>query len=88
MPAIALSMIVEMTSLTPRVVRRMPAMPAHSGADDDGDDQRGEDVEEAGQERGAGERGGGVRRRGVYWPSTPMLNRPIRKPIAAATAER
>ncbi len=28
--AIALSMIVEMTSLTPRVTRRRPAMPAHA----------------------------------------------------------
>ena len=33
----AFSMIVEMTSLTPRVALRMPAMPAQAAPTDDGD---------------------------------------------------
>ena len=84
----ALSMIVEITSLTPRVTRRTPGDAGPERADDDRDDEGDEDVERARQEGAAGEGGGGVGRRCVYWPSTPMLNRPIRKPIAAATAER
>ena len=85
--AIALSMIVEMTSLTPRVTLRAAAMPAHiaptsiatttmivmcSGFGSENDPPTTAALKAA--------------RR--YWPSTPMLNRFIRKPMATASADR
>ena len=81
----AFSMIVEMTSLTPRVTLSTPAMPAHSAPATIATTIATHGVEVAGQP--------GLRRRTRpaaktaerYWPSTPMLNRFIRKPIAAAS---
>jgi hypothetical protein len=83
----ALSMIVEMTSLTPRVTLRIAAMPAHiaptsiavttinrmcSGLGSSTDPPTTAAVKAA--------------RR--YCPSTPMLNRFMRKPMATASADR
>ena len=62
----ALSMIVEITSQTPRVTLSMPAMPAQSRAGDDRDEERDDDVQHARAAGLAGERGGGERpRRGT-----------------------
>ena len=47
-----------------------------------------EDVEEPGQDQAAPANVAATYDASVYWPSTPMLNRFIRKPIAAASAER
>ena len=83
----AFSMIVEITSLTPRVARSMPAMPAQSAPASiatntativfSWPDSQPDPANAAAAK---------VATR--YCPSTPMLNRFIRKPIAAATPER
>ena len=58
MIAIALSMIVEITSLTPRVTLRTPAMPAQSGTDRHRDEDGDQDVELAREDRHAGDQRG------------------------------
>ena len=47
-----------------------------------------EDVERAGQPGLTGEDGAPANAATRYWPSTPMLNRFIRKPTATAMADR
>ena len=85
--AIELSMIVEMTSLTPRVVLRMPASPAYSAPTTIATTMMTRMWRTCGR----------LMRPPIcaankkatrYWPSTPMLNRFMRNPIAAATADR
>jgi hypothetical protein len=87
MAAMALSMIVEMTSLTPRVVRRMPAMPAQAAPTNMATSRVAATLRKPGS-RAAPAKVAARYDASPYWPSTPMLNRPIRNPIAAATAER
>ena len=87
MPAIALSMIVEITSLTPRVVRSRPAIPAQRAPTTIAMTKVAKTLRKPGS-RAAPAKVAATYDASVYWPSTPMLNRPIRKPIAAATAER
>ena len=86
--AIELSMIVEMTSLTPRVTFRTPAMPAQTAPTEhrDQDDER--DLQRAGQRRRRRRPAAAKNAARRYWPSTPMLNRFIRKPMATARAAR
>ena len=84
----AFSMIVEMTSLTPRPTLSRPAIDGPRGADEHRDHDDHQHVQRA--------RAGAARRRPTaaantairYWPSTPMLNRFIRKPMATAIADR
>lgn len=81
----ALSMIVATTSLTPRVTFRMPAMP----------DQKAPVRTAVRSSSGIWRKAGrfacaptmaAVMAASWYWPSTPMLNRFIRKPMATARA--
>ncbi len=79
-------MIVEITSLTPRVVRRMPAMPAHR-APASMATRTATMVLNLPGSHPAPAKAAAAKAATRYWPSTPMLNRFIRKPIAAATPE-
>ena len=83
----ALSMIVEITSLTPRVVRRMPAIPAHA-APASMATMIAAMVFSLPGSQAAPAKAAAAKAATRYWPSTPMLNRFIRNPIAAATPER
>jgi hypothetical protein len=87
-PAMAFNMIVEMTSLTPRVTLSRPAIAAQAAPTTmavitmssirtmPGSQLRKDAAPSAPASIPANR----------YWPSTPMLNRPIRKPMATATA--
>ena len=86
--AIAFSMIVLITSLTPRVTLSSAAMPAQAAPDRHRDDQR--------DRRSAGSPAATLMKprrptaaasiaASRYWPSTPMLNRFILNPMATAT---
>ena len=86
-PAIAFSMIVEMTSLTPRVTRKIPAMPAHSAPTAIATRMAATVLSLPGSQASPAN-AAAAKPASRYWPSTPMLNRFIRKPIAAATPER
>ena len=81
------SMIVEMTSLTPRFTLRTAGDRGPGRADRHGDQQDERDVQRPGQVDHAA-RGGRHDGRERYWPSTPMLNRFIRKPMATARPAR
>ena len=81
-------MIVEITSLTPRVTRSRPAMPAHRAPASMATRIAPTMLSCPGSQACAGERPRAAKAATRYWPSTPMLNRFIRKPIAAATPER
>lgn len=85
--AMAFSMIVETTSLTPRVTLRTPAIPAHiaptiiavrmiSG------------IWRAPGRVSAPPTAAAKKAARRYWPSTPMLKRFIRKPTATARPAR
>ena len=77
-------MIVEITSLTPRVTLSTPAMPAHSAPTTIATSMMNVTWSGAGSSTAApaaAAMSAAIR----YWPSTPMLNRPILNPIATAT---
>ncbi len=84
----AFSMIVEMTSLTPRVTLSRAAMPAQIAPtsiathDDHAGSCSGSGSATAPPTTAA------AKAASRYWPSTPMLNRFIRKPMATASAAR
>ncbi len=83
--AMELSMIVATTSLTPRVIFRTPAMPDQNAP------VRTAVSSSSGTWRAAGRSAwaptiAAVMAASWYWPSTPMLNRFIRKPMATARA--
>jgi hypothetical protein len=88
--AIAFSMIVEMTSLTPRVTLSKPAMPAHTAPTNMATAivtrMRRNDgrlvMKDAPATTAA------IIAASRYCPSTPILNSRILKPIATATADR
>ncbi len=80
-------MIVEMTSLTPRVARSTPAMPAHAAP------TRTAARIASAMLSGPGSHASPATTAAAkaamrYCPSTPMLNRFIRKPIATARPDR
>ena len=85
----ALSMIVEMTSLTPRVdLRSTPAMPAHATPTSIATRRmtaRCRTRRERERPRRRRRRSSAASR---YWPSTPMLNRFILKPIGDGDGRR
>jgi len=89
MPAVAtkLSMIVEITSLTPRRTLRYPAKPAQAAPTSIAARRTTPTCSTRGRwivPPSAAATSAASR----YWPSTPMLNRFMRKPIATATAAK
>lgn len=83
--AIALSMIVATTSLTPRVTLRTPAMPAQKAPVQTAVRISSGTWSAAGSATCAPTIAA-IMAASWYWPSTPMLNRFIRKPMATASA--
>ncbi len=83
----AFSMIVEMTSLTPRVTRSRPAMPAHSAPATIATTMASTVLALPGSQASPATTAA-AKAPMRYWPSTPMLKRFIRKPMAAAMPER
>jgi hypothetical protein len=81
------SMIVEMTSLTPRVTLSTAAIPAHIAPTSTAVSSVTNTCSGAGNET-APPTAAANSAASRYCPSTPMLNRFIRKPIATATADR
>ena len=80
-------MIVEITSLTPRVTLRTPAMPAQIEPTSIATTSPSTTLRKPG--RIAAPTTIAAAYDAIwYWPSTPMLNRFIRKPMAAARADR
>jgi hypothetical protein len=85
--AMALSMIVEITSETPRFTLRYAAMLAHSPPATIATMMATMIFSQPGSQAWpANTAAANTATR--YWPSTPMLNRFIRKPMATATADR
>jgi hypothetical protein len=80
-------MIVEITSLTPRVTLSRPAMPAHIAPTTIATSRPSTTLSRPGT-RAAPTVIAAAYEATWYWPSTPMLNRFIRKPMAAASADR
>ena len=85
--AIAFSMIVEITSLTPRVTLSTPAIAAQSAPTSTATTTMSAMCSGAGSTT-APPTAAAISAASRYWPSTPMLNRFIRNPIATATADR
>ena len=85
--AMKFSMIVEMTSLTPRVTLSRPAMPAHMAPTNMATAMTRPMCSGAGRTTAPPTAAASIAA-SRYWPSTPMLNRFILKPIATATADR
>lgn len=85
--AIEFSMIVEMTSLTPRVTFRTPAMAAHRAPVAMAETMISGMAIQPGTVS-APPRTAAMNAASRYWPSTPMLNRFIRKPMATAIPAR
>ena len=85
--AIAFSMIVETTSLTPRVTLRTPAMPAHMAPTSIATRMISGICTTPGRVS-APPTTAAKNAASRYWPSTPMLNRFIRKPMATARPAR
>ncbi|CAM5419457.1 hypothetical protein SVIOM74S_09677 [Streptomyces violarus] len=83
--AIALSMIVATTSLTPRVTLRTPAMPAQKAPVRTAVRSSSGTWRAAGRATWAPTIAASIAP-SWYWPSTPMLNRFIRKPMATESA--
>ena len=83
----ALSMIVEITSLTPRVARSTPAMLGPRHADEHAVRRMTARWSGAGSVTAA-PTAAATSAASRYWPSTPMLNRFILKPMATATPAR
>ena len=84
--AIELSMIVEITSLTPRFTFNSAAMEAHAAALPMATARMRITWSTAGRVNAAPTTAAN-RVATLYWPSTPMLNRFILNPMATATAE-
>src|SRR2546426_7059463 len=84
--AMKFSMIVEMTSLTPRVTFRNPATPAQA-APTAMPTSRMTVMWMGGGRCRSGPTAAAMNTANRYWPSTPMLNRFILKPMATARAE-
>ena len=85
--AMAFSMIVEMTSLTPRVALSRPARPAHMPPTSTATRTITSWCSPVGSVTAPPTQAAVIAAR-RYWPSTPMLNRFIRNPIATASADR
>jgi len=85
--AMTFSMIVEMTSLTPRAVFRTPATPAQAAPTAIATSSTSATCSTAGRCTAA-PTAAASSAASWYWPSTPMLNSPVRKPIATATPAR
>ena len=85
--AMALSMIVEITSETPRVTLSQPAMPAHNPPVTTAISNATMMLSQPGSQPWPAKTAD-AKAATRYCPSTPMLNRFIRKPIATATADR
>ncbi len=85
--AIVLSMIVEMTSLTPRVTLRIAAIPAHIAPTSIATRMISPTCSGAGRDTAPPTAAASIAA-SRYCPSTPMLNRFIRKPMATAIADR
>jgi hypothetical protein len=86
-PPMKFSMIVEITSLTPRVTFSTPAIPAHTAPVTMAMTMMRATCSGPGSDTAApspAESTAASR----YWPSTPMLNSAIRKPMATASAAR
>ena len=83
----AFSMIVEMTSLTPRVTFSSPAIPAQDAPTRAASTSGTATFSRPGK-TAAPATAAATYDAIVYCPSTPMLKRFIRKPIAAAIPER
>jgi hypothetical protein len=81
------SMIVEMTSLTPRVVLSTAATPAQEAPTVQATRMMNGMCSHIGRLTAA-PAAAAISAASVYWPSTPMLNRPIRKPMATARPDR
>ena len=82
-----LSMIVEMTSLTPRVTLSRPAIPAHRPPAAMATTMATMMFSQPGSQPWPAKTAA-AKAATRYCPSTPMLNRFIRKPMATATADR
>ena len=85
--AMELSMIVEITSFTPRDTLSSAGDRGPQRADDDGDARMKLDVQRRREASPRHRRRPTALRPSRYWPSTPMLNSPILKPMATASAE-
>ena len=85
--AMALSMIVEITSETPRVTRSRPAMPAQAAPTSIAARMAAAVLSQPGSHASPATTAA-ANDATRYWPSTPMLKRFIRKPMATATPER
>ncbi len=86
MPPVAmkLSMIVEITSLTPRVTFRTPARPAHALPTRTAVSRMMPTWNGPGSSSWAPTQAA-MKEASTYWPSTPMLNRFILNPMATET---
>ena len=86
-PAMTLSMIVEMTSLTPRVTLSSAAMPAQRAPTTTATSTT--TMMSSGPGSSSQPPTTAAKKAAIwYWPSTPMLNRFIRKPMATARPDR
>ncbi len=86
-PPMTLSMIVEMTSLTPRVTLSTAAMPAQKAPTTTATSTT--TIISSGPGRSSQPPTAAAKNAAIwYWPSTPMLNRFIRKPMATASPDR
>lgn len=85
--AMAFSMIVEMTSLTPRRTLSSPAIAAHPAPTSTATKMISAMCSGAGRVT-APPTAAAVSAARRYWPSTPMLKRFILNPIATASADR
>ena len=80
-------MMVEMTSETPRVTLRMPAIPAQRAPAAIATKSATMMLSQPGNQPWPA-KSAAANEATRYWPSTPMLKRFIRKPMATAIAER
>ncbi len=85
--AMKFSMIVEMTSLTPRVTLSRPAIPAQNAPTSIATARIRPTCSTGGRATAPPTAAASIAAR-RYWPSTPMLNRFILKPMATAMADR
>ena len=85
--ATAFNMIVEITSFTPRVTLRTPAAPAKTPPTAIATAMMKTTCSTAGSPTWA-PRWAATMKASRYWPSTPMLNRFMRKPMATAMPDR
>ena len=83
----AFSMMVEITSFTPRVTFSTPAAPENVPPTIMATSRMNATCSTDGSSTWAPTWAATMKAR-MYWPSTPMLNRFMRKPMAAATPDR